>query len=72
MELPDLNTEHPFVRSYFMKWIKNLIQKFKFDGQRIDTIQHVPHEFWKEFEESAGVFTVGEAFSFNYTHVFSY
>jgi alpha-amylase len=25
MELPDLNTEHPFVRSYLMKWIKNLI-----------------------------------------------
>ena len=58
--LPDLNQENPFVRSYLKQWIKGLIQKFKFDGIRIDTIPEVEKPFWKEFTDAAGVFTIGE------------
>jgi len=30
---------------------------------RIDTVKHVQLDFWKDFTEAAGVFSIGEIFS---------
>lgn len=54
--LPDLDQSHPFVRSYLLSWIKNVVQIYNFDGIRIDTIQEVPKDFWAEYNQAAGVF----------------
>lgn len=47
--LPDLSQENPYVRKALKDWIKNLFNTYKFDGMRIDTVQYVPRDFWKEF-----------------------
>jgi alpha-amylase len=61
--LPDLSQENPFVRQYLLKWIKNMVKKYQFDGIRIDTVAHVPKDFWTEFRMSARAFTLGEVFN---------
>ncbi len=61
--LPDLNQDHPFVRSYLLNWIKEHTKKWKFDGLRLDAVLHVDKQFWKEFNDAAGVFCIGEIFS---------
>lgn len=61
--LPDLNHENPFVKEYLLKWIKDVVNKYKLDGIRIDTGAHTPRGFWKEYTKSAGVFTMGEIFN---------
>ena len=45
---------------------------YEFDGLRVDTTHMVPKDFWKEFSESAGVFTIGEVFNDNPQYVSSY
>ena len=54
--LPDINQNDSWVRSYMKDWIKNLVQTYKFDGIRIDTIPEVHADFWSEYGQSAGVF----------------
>lgn len=44
-------------------WIRNLVNKYGFDGIRIDTIPEVPKDFWREFAQAAGVFQMGEVFN---------
>ena len=61
--LPDLAQENPYVRQYLKDWIHNLVQKYDFDGIRIDTIPEVPKDFWREYGEAAGVFQMGENFN---------
>jgi len=51
------------VRSYLKNWIRNVVSKFDFDGIRIDTIPHVPKDFWSEYTEASGVFQMGECFN---------
>ena len=36
--------------------------KYDFDAIRIDTLGHVAKEFWLDFSESSGVFSMGEIF----------
>jgi alpha-amylase len=36
--------------------VKDVVQKFNFDGIRIDTVPHVKKDFWKEYAASAGVY----------------
>lgn len=62
-DLPDLNQGNSYVRQYLKDWIKNLVQKYSFDGIRIDTIPEVPKDFWSEYGQSAGVFQMGECFN---------
>eukprot|EP01015_Nassula_variabilis_P011176 TRINITY_DN1906_c0_g1_i16.p1 TRINITY_DN1906_c0_g1~~TRINITY_DN1906_c0_g1_i16.p1 ORF type:complete len:412 (+),score=80.11 TRINITY_DN1906_c0_g1_i16:75-1310(+) len=59
-DLPDLNQSHPFVREQLNQWIRWLVDTFKFDGIRISSIPNVPKDFWVEFVQSAGVFSIGE------------
>eukprot|EP00343_Euplotes_focardii_P008497 CAMPEP_0205822688 /NCGR_PEP_ID=MMETSP0206-20130828/13615_1 /ASSEMBLY_ACC=CAM_ASM_000279 /TAXON_ID=36767 /ORGANISM="Euplotes focardii, Strain TN1" /LENGTH=394 /DNA_ID=CAMNT_0053119183 /DNA_START=225 /DNA_END=1409 /DNA_ORIENTATION=+ len=61
-DLPDLKQENKYVRKTLLSWISNLVKKYNIDGLRIDTIPHMPKDFWKEFQNAAGVYTVGEAF----------
>ena len=61
--LPDLDQGNSYVRNYLKTWIKDLVQKYNFDGIRIDTIPEVPKDFWKEYAQSAGVFQMGECFN---------
>jgi alpha-amylase len=58
--LLDLDQNHPLVRSELLKWVKGVIDVYGFDGIRVDTVAHVPVEFWKEYAEAAGVYQVGE------------
>lgn len=45
--LPDLDTENPEVIKRLNSWIKEfIIEKFGFDGIRIDTVKHVNKNFW--------------------------
>mmetsp|Transcript_6689 Transcript_6689/g.6554 ORF Transcript_6689/g.6554 Transcript_6689/m.6554 type:complete len:270 (-) Transcript_6689:602-1411(-) len=61
--LPDLAQENPFVRQTLKSWIHWIVNKFGFDGLRVDTAIEVPMDFWAEFSMSAGVYTVGETFN---------
>ncbi|TFD99272.1 alpha-amylase family glycosyl hydrolase [Jeotgalibacillus salarius] len=47
--LPDLNTENPEVREYLFDAAKWWIEETDIDGYRLDTVKHVPAEFWTEF-----------------------
>jgi len=39
------------------------VNKYGFDGLRVDTALEVPMDFWAEFSMSSGVYTVGETFN---------
>lgn len=63
-DLPDLNMDgNDYVRTYLKNWIHNIVEKFGFDGIRIDTIPEVPKDFWSEYGEASGVFQMGECFN---------
>lgn len=47
--LPDFNTENPEVKKYLIDMAKWWIKEVKFDGYRLDTVKHVPKEFWTDF-----------------------
>ena len=70
--LPDLNQDHPFVRSTLKKWIKDTITKYDIDGIRIDTVPEVKRQFWAEYTQEAGCYAVGEVFNGSIDYVASY
>ncbi len=39
--LPDLNQDNQWVRSTLQQWVKDIVQKFNFDGIRVDTVPEV-------------------------------
>lgn len=52
MGLPDLNTENPKVREYFINNALSWIEKTGVDGMRLDTMRHVPKDYWTEFSKA--------------------
>ena len=50
--LPDLNTENPEVAAFMAENAKEWIRKTGIDGMRLDTVRHVPRQFWVEFTKS--------------------
>lgn len=70
--LPDLNQTNPFVRSTLLAWIKNIVSTYGIDGLRVDTTPEVAKDFWREFEQAAGVYAVGEVFNGNVPYVAGY
>ncbi|MCA1062020.1 alpha-amylase [Rossellomorea aquimaris] len=50
-DLPDLNTENPEVKNYLFDAAKYWIKETDVDGFRLDTVRHVPQDFWTEFSE---------------------
>ncbi len=66
-DLPDLNTENPEVREYLIDAAKWWIEETDVDGYRLDTVRHVPQEFWDEFNEEVksvkdDFYIIGEIF----------
>ena len=70
--LPDLNQNHPFVRSKLKDWVRDTVQTYNLDGIRVDTVPQVPKDFWTEYSQSAGVYSIGEVFSDKQCYVASY
>jgi len=60
------------VISELNKWISWLVEEFNFDGIRLDAARHIRHEFWDEFTNSSGVFSIGEIADGNPSFVGSY
>lgn len=69
MQLSDLDPENSVVLDYFVQaylhWIKQGADAF-----RIDTIKHMPHQFWKKFsdrirQENPAFFMFAESYSFD-------
>lgn len=68
--LPDFNTENPDVRKYLIDMAKWWITQTGIDGYRIDTVRHIPKDFWVEFSNEIkksfpDFYTVGEVFDNN-------
>ncbi|SDN09785.1 alpha-amylase [Psychrobacillus sp. OK028] len=59
-DLPDLNQDNPAVSKYLLDAATWWIQETDVDGYRLDTVKHVPKDFWTEF--SAGVKSVKDSF----------
>lgn len=75
--LPDLNQNNPEVRKYLIDMAKWWIKETGVDGFRLDTVRHVPKDFWKEFaheikKEYPGFFMVGEVWNGDLNYVASY
>lgn len=70
--LPDLDQNHPYVKSTFLKWVKDFVQTYSFDALRIDTIPHVNRKFWSDFSREAGIFTMGEVLNFELHYIATY
>ncbi|MCM3602352.1 alpha-amylase family glycosyl hydrolase [Robertmurraya korlensis] len=49
--LPDLNTENPDVSNYLLEAAKWWIAETDIDGYRLDTVRHVPVDFWETFSK---------------------
>ena len=47
--LPDLNQDHPYVKSFLHKWVQKLVATYNFDAIRIDAVAHVRADFWPGF-----------------------
>lgn len=71
-DLPDLKQEDPFVAETLLTWIRSTIDKFGFDGMRIDTVPEVPKWFWTKWSAAAKSFTMGEIFDDRVDYVNGY
>ncbi|WP_416305540.1 alpha-amylase family glycosyl hydrolase [Neptunicella sp. SCSIO 80796] len=69
LQLSNLDDRNPLVRDYlinaYLYWIEQGADAF-----RIDTIKHVPHDFWKEFTDRIrakhpGFFMFGESYNYD-------
>lgn len=68
--LPDFNTENPDVRKYLIDMAKWWITQTGIDGYRIDTVRHIPKDFWVEFSSEIkksfpDFYMIGEVFDNN-------
>lgn len=75
--LPDLNTENPQVKAYFFDNALWWIRETGVDGFRLDTVKHVPKEFWNEFayvikQEYPNFYFLGEVFNTSASYIESY
>jgi len=70
--LPDLDQSNSFVRNTLKQWVGSTVSKYGFDGLRVDTSPEVPKDFWSEYSQSAGVFTIGEVFNGDPDYVSGY
>ena len=69
-DLPDLNQENPEVAAYLIDAAKWWIKETDIDGFRLDTVKHVPKNYWDEFatavkEEKKDFYLIGEVWHDN-------
>lgn len=67
--LPDLNQDLPYVGQELKAWISSMVKGYNFDGIRLDTVPYVKEDYWKEFNNAAGVFSIGEVSSGDFYEV---
>lgn len=70
--LADLNQENDWVAQQLYDWAAWLQSEYGFDGFRLDTERHVRKSFWREFNDKAGAYMVGEVFDGNTDYVLGY
>lgn len=66
--LPDLDQENPETRKYLLDAAKWWIEETDIDGYRLDTVRHVPVDFWSEFSKEVksvkdDFYLIGEVWS---------
>ncbi|GMI09603.1 hypothetical protein TrRE_jg1344 [Triparma retinervis] len=71
-DLGDLNQTDVQVREYLLDWISWMQETFDVDGFRLDTALYIPRDFLDSFQDSAGVYIVGEVVTYNFTLHASY
>lgn len=64
--LPDFDQSSPEVREYILKYSAFWVEKTGVDGFRLDTVKHVPREFWTWYSDQMqkvkpGFWLLGEA-----------
>ncbi|MBD1380591.1 alpha-amylase family glycosyl hydrolase [Metabacillus arenae] len=75
--LPDLNQGNPEVREYLLETAKWWIEETDIDGYRLDTVKHVPKDFWTEFTREVksvkeDFFLIGEVWDKDPRYIASY
>ncbi|WP_391209424.1 alpha-amylase family glycosyl hydrolase [Psychrobacillus sp. L4] len=76
-DLPDLNQDNPDTRKYLLDAAKWWIKETDIDGYRLDTVKHVPKEFWTDFSvavksEKDSFYLLGEVWHDNPNVVIGY
>jgi len=69
-DLPDLNQDNPDTRKFLLDAAKWWIIETDIDGYRLDTVKHVPKDFWADFSatvksEKDSFFLIGEVWHDN-------
>jgi len=70
--LPDLKQENQWVADTLCNWVRDLMQKYNFDGVRVDTVHLVPKGFWSKYKGCVGAFTLGEVLNGKVKYVGEY
>ncbi|GCE24468.1 alpha-amylase family glycosyl hydrolase [Dictyobacter kobayashii] len=70
--LNDLDQSNSYTRSTLLSNINWLVNTTGVDGLRVDTVKHVPKDFWGAYAQSAGTFTMGEVFNGDPAYVGDY
>jgi alpha-amylase len=62
-DLPDLKQENNWVTDELIKWSNWIIKEYSMDGIRVDTVKHIPIDFWKKLvNQSGSIYMLGEVF----------
>ena len=72
VELTDLKTTSPAVKSAYDLCISSLVSTYSIDGFSIDSVRNVNQDFFPNFVSSAGVHAVCEIFNSNTSCVCPY
>ncbi|MFZ5351543.1 MAG: alpha-amylase family glycosyl hydrolase [Bacillota bacterium] len=75
--LPDLAQENPEVKKYLVDMAKWWIKETGIDGFRLDTVRHVPVDFWEHFSEEIkkdypDFYLLGEVWHYDQTYISNY
>ncbi|CCM00545.1 uncharacterized protein FIBRA_02579 [Fibroporia radiculosa] len=70
--LADMDTEDEDIVNFFYSWIQTLVNSYGADGVRIDTVKHVRKDFWPDFAQASGVFSLGEVLDGDIQYVSQY
>lgn len=75
--LPDLDQENPETRKYLLDSAKWWIEETDIDGYRLDTVRHVPVDFWADFSKEVksvkeDFYLIGEVWSSDPTYIANY
>ncbi|EPY51585.1 alpha-amylase [Schizosaccharomyces cryophilus OY26] len=63
--LADLDLESDVVSKYLNEHVHDVVQRYGIDGIRVDAIKQMNPNFFPDYLKAAGVFSVGEMFSYN-------